>query len=130
MNTELQIESEYETQQSTPVSVRGIVAMPYERMVAKFNELFFEFCPKLTAKQLKGWPKATGVKSGCQIRYSLCHIEDRLTLAVAADSHFTNSRYVEIDEHGNLNYEWYDGGIGICVDSMEAQRRKRQAGIE
>lgn len=111
----------------------------HEAMLATFNQFFREFAEPLTEHKLEQAPKGDTGNRRDICRYALFSRDEKVFLAGYAMSRFTNSRYLEIDEKGEVVYQWADIDFIIIDDSefnssadknnLEGMARIRAAGI-
>jgi hypothetical protein len=91
--------------------------MNSEKMVNALNMYLREFIGNpLTTHKLEAYPKGDISNHRDICRYSIFERDGKKYLAGYAASRFTNARYVEIDENGEIVYKWSDIEYEIVGD--------------
>lgn len=100
-------------------------------MIEKFNELMKGFIEEnITMEYLLNNPEGILENGSSNCRYKLKQSGNRKILGAYAVSRFTNWRFYEISESGDIIYEWYqqEGYNPNDPSSLEDMNRRNQMG--
>lgn len=103
------------------------------KMIEKFNELMKGFISEnITIEWLRENPEGTLRNGSSECRYKLKNSKGGMLLGAYGVSRFTNWRYHEITEDGNINYEWFcqEGCIAGDPNSENNMRNHNQEGFD
>lgn len=103
------------------------------KMIDKFNELMKGFIAEsITIEWLLENPEGILRNGSSECRYKLKNYNGVMLLGAYGVSRFTNWRFHEITENGDINYEWFCQEMHIAgdPDSKREMRNHNQQGFE